>query len=417
MAMAVTCPLCTSRVHVVRTQDRWPSKRRSYRSSGARGSLSPVVHAWRDRSTGRDYGSRGGCAGVLSIMLLACSSGEGSFGTAVALTAIHEARGDGIHVDSSSSAATTDTQADSTTNSGLDETSAHTSSTESGVASTSTSTSTMTSTSTSASTGSDTGTTGPACPAQQIECDGACVDPSTDPDYCGADADCRGGQQCERDTQICRDGRCVAACEGRVVVKYRDFMSSHPDMEIGVGQFDPGIVADRLGGDGLPVYAGPAQGTATVSGRASFDQWYRDVPGVNVGLTSELMLEKQADGMWVIASSAFFPLDGLGFGNEGHSHNFHFTMELHSSFVYHGGEVFEFRGDDDVFAFINGHRVIDLGGIHTSLSARVELDRVAADIGLVVGGAYPLDFFFAERHTSESNFELRTSFACVDGQR
>ena len=54
---------------------------------------------------------------------------------------------------------------------------------------------------------------------------------------------------------------------------------------------------------------------------------------------------------------------------------------------------------------IDGKRVIDLGGTHTAQEARVDLDT----LGLVRGRTYPLDFFFAERHTVDSNLLIETS--------
>ncbi len=51
--------------------------------------------------------------------------------------------------------------------------------------------------------------------------------------------------------------------------------------------------------------------------------------------------------------------------------------------------------------------MIDLGGIHSPEPASVQLDT----LGLVVGQTYPLDFFFAERHVSQSNVLFQTTIA------
>ena len=198
-------------------------------------------------------------------------------------------------------------------------------------------------------------------------------------------------------------------CETSLTVTLRDFQSSHPDMEYDIA-VDPGIVETDLGADGLPVYAGGTNGST--NGQAPFDQWYRDVPGVNQTIPYQLELDLQADGTLSFDSAAFFPIDDQGFGNEGNSHNYHFTLELHTQFTYEGGEVFTFRGDDDVFMFINGRLGIDLGGVHGPLEASIDMDAMAGDLGITVGQTYPLDFFFAERHTSESNFRIETSIGC-----
>jgi fibro-slime domain-containing protein len=39
----------------------------------------------------------------------------------------------------------------------------------------------------------------------------------------------------------------------------------------------------------------------------------------------------------------------------------------------------------------------------------VDVDSIAAQIGIVVGQTYALDLFHAERHTAQSNFRIDTS--------
>jgi len=193
----------------------------------------------------------------------------------------------------------------------------------------------------------------------------------------------------------------------------RDFHDTHPDFEKNVDD-DRGIVARTLGPDRKPVYAG-GSGTRTTHGKTAFDQWYRDVTDVNVGTPYELVLHK-TDRKYVYAFEdlSFFPIDDTLFGNEGRTHDYHFTLELHGDFLYLGGESFTFAGDDDLFAFMANQLVIDLGGVHSSRSQTVSLDALAPSLGLRAGELYPIDLFYAERHTSESSLHVETTIGTFD---
>lgn len=194
-----------------------------------------------------------------------------------------------------------------------------------------------------------------------------------------------------------------------VPVTIRDFKADHPDFEGHIGGLQTGMVSSTLGVDNkpVPVFAESADPHGVPLGfttHANFNQWYNDVPGVNLAKADALTLTETGlgTGIYKFESSSFFPIDGELFGNEGNSHNYHFTMELHSAFTYKAGQSFSFTGDDDLWLFINDTLVVDLGGVHSAVSGSVDLDT----LGLTVGQDYAFDLFFAERHLTASNFKM-----------
>ncbi len=212
---------------------------------------------------------------------------------------------------------------------------------------------------------------------------------------------------------------CVDPYNGvrNIPVVIRDFHDTHPDFQSYLGT-DRGIVEAELGADGRPVYAHPEGSTLTTTGKTYFDQWYRDVPGVNQGVSKTLQMIEidpasgeptPGTGFWDYRNNAFFPIDDEVFGNDGRQHNYHFTLETHLKFFYVEGGEFTFRGDDDLWIFINGKLAIDIGGVHPMQQQTIYLDDIADYLDIEPGNTYNFDLFFAERHTTESNFMFQTT--------
>ncbi|RYZ07403.1 MAG: fibro-slime domain-containing protein [Myxococcales bacterium] len=202
------------------------------------------------------------------------------------------------------------------------------------------------------------------------------------------------------------------ACANVLRVLMRDFATfKHPDFG---GAKDPqnalGLVESALGPGRKPTRTAAYPQVAS-----KLEDWYATIAGVSTAYVVDFWLEPVGKS-FVLDSSRFFPLDSVASAestqndDDGQPRNFGFTTELHTSFRYAGGEIFTFRGDDDVFVFVDGKLVVDIGGVHGPTQGTVMIDQ----LGLAKGSVYTLDLFQAERNPTGSNFRIETTLDFAD---
>lgn len=185
----------------------------------------------------------------------------------------------------------------------------------------------------------------------------------------------------------------------------RDFNADGMNFE-GSLTAGPGYVDSTLSGPS-PTLTALGSSTISNSGPGAFSNWYTNTAN-SMPYALTLNETSAGSGIYQYTNNSFFPIDGALLGNEGRSHNYHFTYAIASTFSYVKGtnQTFTFTGDDDVWVYFDKQLGIDLGGVHAAQTQTVNLDDL---MGAKASGDYSFDFFFAERHTTASNLVITTS--------
>jgi len=201
-------------------------------------------------------------------------------------------------------------------------------------------------------------------------------------------------------------------CDASNTTIVRDFRGNYVDMQTKITGVKVGFVQPLLGPYGIPV--------SSEMGGPNVTAWYDNTTSNVIIAAADMdpfsfttLTLDSANNLRRIRfcrPSGFFPIDGLGFGNENRTHNYHFTihMRLWVKWILNANQSIQMESDDDGFVFVNHQLAIDLGGIHPRAVKSVNLDAFLSSLTNSSGGWFPLDIFFAERHVTQSAFCIDT---------
>ncbi|XP_021356440.1 uncharacterized protein LOC110452321 isoform X2 [Mizuhopecten yessoensis] len=197
----------------------------------------------------------------------------------------------------------------------------------------------------------------------------------------------------------------ASASDWILPIVYYDFSVSHTDFT----GYESTIVSQ-------PTYVPSPYGgwlrRSSTPSSDTFSEWFVKT-GSNLAFDNNITLTitSTSPPTHRFISDKFYPVDGLGFGDNekdclGEDHNLGFTSAIRSGFVYKGSETIAVGGGDDMWVFLNGVLVLEV--IARGEGANIPCKKIDISAASSSGGATltPLSGYVVNSQCVTSNTEI-----------
>jgi fibro-slime domain-containing protein len=220
----------------------------------------------------------------------------------------------------------------------------------------------------------------------------------------------------------------VAASSVTLEATIRDFTAAHPNFGEGSPfQLVTGAVETTLGPDGKPVFAGPdgnrTQDPVNFTNADDFNEWFNDSDASTTS-SYNMVFDQDASGNFLFNTGApltfgdpttnDFQVVSLGTGAGPQffplgDDTFFFTLQVAGYLTWENvADVFRVQSDDDLWMFINGKLVVDMGGVRAAYGTMFTGAHLDS-LGFAAGESHRFDLFFAERNREHSVLSISTN--------